>query len=322
MLKINGIEIDAEKFDIGDTRQKAFFNHEYVKANPTIPNSTLTTPFKINGTPAPFAKKGCRPRFSGSTNAYTGRADVIHILKKVTDKWQFVAQGIENGSLPGYARYAVVCMTGAGGGGVGGGAALNGVGGGAGAFACFFLDLQNSAKFCVVAGTGGAGSSDRGQSGSGGATSLYVGESPDAANLIISCGGGGGGDGGDPGGGGTVTFGPRSDLIVMIHSSTGSNGYIGNSAEHTFGELTLSCGLDGETQCQKTFGPYTIESNLAGAGGNSFFGAGGAPGNAFGDDGESPAATAYGAGGGGGRMKPFGSTTGGNGREGYFAAYY
>lgn len=321
MLKINGTEIDAEKFDTGDTRQKAFFNHEYVKTNPVIPDSALITPFKINGTPAPFAKKGYRPRFSGST-AYTGSVEVIHVLEKVTDKWRVVAQGIENGSLPEYVKYGVVHMIGGGGGGSGGSAALNGVGGGAGAFACFFLDMRNSTKFCVVAGTAGNGSSNRGQAGSGGATRIYVGEIPDEANLIVSCGGGGGGDGGDPGDGGTVTLGPRSDLIVMIHNSTGSNGYAGLSGTHTFNTITLSCGLEGETQCRKTYGPYSVGSNEAGGGANSFFGAGGSPGDSYGDNGNAPISTACGAGGGGGRMKPFGSTMGGSGMTGTFAIYY
>ena len=322
MLKINGTEIGAEKFDIGDTRQKAFFNHDYVKTNPSIPDSALTTPFKINGTPAPFAKKGYRPRFSGSTGAGTKDADVVHVLEKEADRWNFTAQGIWYGYLPEYAKYAVVHMIGAGGGGSGGSAALNGVGGGAGAFACFFLDLRNSTKFCTVAGAAGTGSSNRGQAGSGGATSLYAGEIPDEANLIVSCGGGGGGDGGSPGDGGTVTLGPRSDLIVMIHSATGSNGYAGLSGTHTFEATTLSCGLEGETQCERTYGPYIATSDEAGAGANSFFGAGGAPGNGYGDGGNTPLLSAYGAGGGGGRMKPFSSTTGGSGMQGYFGIYY
>ena len=314
-----------------DSRKRAFFNHEYIKANPLIPNSAWTTPaFQINGTPAQFARKGCRPTFSfvAKDNRFNPPYTVRKALVSGRNQWEVYDGGnnrrafLKGDGFNDSPQWLVMEVIGGGGGGSGGSAALNGVGGGAGAFALFFLDGREQSIFFVEVGAGGVGSSNRGQAGSGGATSLYIGESANTANLIISCGGGGGSDAGDPGGGGTVTFGPRSDLIVMIHSSTGSNGYTGNSAEHTLDKITLSCGLDGETQCQKTFGPHTIESNLAGAGGNSFFGAGGEPGNSFGDDGKSPAATAYGAGGGGGRMEAFGSTTGGNGREGYFAVYY
>ena len=142
--------------------------------------------------------------------------------------------------------------------------------------------------------------------------------------------GGEGGDGGTPGSGGRVivnyndnnTSPMERGRLVVLYTSTGSNGYAGLSGTHTFEATTLSCGLDGETVCEKTYGPYSVASNEAGAGGNSFFGAGGEPGNSYGDDGESPAATAYGAGGGGGRMKPLGSTTGGNGGGAVINFYY
>lgn len=314
-----------------DSRKRAFFNHEYIKANPLIPNSAWTTPaFQINGTPAQFARKGCRPTFSfvAKDTRFNPPYTVRKALVSGRNQWEVYDGGnnrrafLKGDGFNDSPQWLVMEMIGGGGGGAGGSAALNGVGGGAGAFALFFLDGREQSRFFVEVGAGGTGSSNRDQAGSGGVTSLYVGESADAANFIISCGGGGGGDGGDPGDGGTVTLGPRSDLIVMIHNSTGSNGYAGLSGTHTFNATTLSCGLEGETQCQKTYGPYSVESNEAGAGGNSFFGAGGAPGSSYGDGGESPAVTAYGAGGGGGRMKPFGSTTGGNGREGYFAIYY
>ena len=324
MLKINGVEIDAEKFDTNDTRQKAFFNHDYVKANPLIPNSALATPFKINGTPAQFACKGLRPRFMYKASA---GGKTTHTLWKEggNSTWYVDIHSIEGGGISsrttlGKMQCLLVEMIGAGGGGSGGGAALNGVGGGAGAFALFVLDLREQSRFFVEVGAGGAGSSNRGQAGSGEATSLYVGETADTSNLIISCGGGGGGDGGDPGDGGTVTLGPRSDLIVMIYNSTGSNGYAGLSGTHTFEATTLSCGLEGETQCQKTYGPYSVESNEAGAGANSFFGQGGRPGEGYGDDGSN--GNGYGSGGGGGRMKAAGSTKGGDGGGAVINIYY
>lgn len=327
-LKVNGVLIEnlneLEKADAGDTRQRAFCNHEYIKANPLMPNSAWTTSvFKINGELAQFAHKGLRPRFIHKAIAVGKTTHTL--LKEGNSTWyvdipSIVGGGIASRTKLGEMQCLLIEMIGAGGGGSGGGAALNGVGGGAGAFALFVLDLREQSRFFVEVGAGGAGSSNRGQAGSGEATSLYVGESADAANLIISCGGGGGGDGGDLGDGGTVTLGPRSDLIVMIHNSTGSNGYAGLSGTHTFEATTLSCGLEGETQCEKTYGPYSVTSNEAGAGANSFLGAGGAPGSAYGDNGITPSSN--GAGGGGGRMKAFGSTTGGNGWHGAIRFYY
>lgn len=313
-----------------DSRKRAFFNHEYIKANPLIPNSVWTTPaFQINGTPAQFARRGCRPTFSFVAKdnqfnpPYTVKKEGVgHNLWRIYDGNNNAKSFVQGDGFNDNPQWLVMEMIGGGGGGSGGSSALNGVGGGAGAFALFFLDGREQLSFFVEVGTAGNGSSNRGQAGSGGATSLYVGESADSANLIISCGGGGGGDGGNPGDGGTVTLGPRSDLIVMIHNSTGSNGYAGLSGTHTFDATTLSCGLEGETQCEKTYGPYSVESNEAGAGGNSFFGAGGSTGGSYGDGGNAPISTARGAGGGGGRMKPFGSTTGGSGMTGTFAIYY
>lgn len=328
-LKKNGVLIEElyelEMAGVSDTRQRAFCNHEYIKANPLIPNSAWTTPaFRVNGTPAQFARKGLRPRFMRKAMA---RGKSTHTLWKEegNSTWYVDIGSLEGGGISsrttlGKMQCLLVEMIGAGGGGSGGGTALNGVGGGAGAFALFILDMREQSSFFVEVGAGGAGSSNRGQAGDGEATSLYVGETADVANLIISCGGGGGGDAGDPGGGGAVTLGPRSDLIVMIHNSTGSNGYAGLSGTHTFEDITLSCGLDGETQCQKTYGPYSVESNEAGAGANSFFGQGGGPGSIYGGNGATPLND--GAGGGGGRMKPFGSTTGGNGGRAAINIYY
>lgn len=313
-----------------DSRKRAFFNHEYIKANPLIPNSAWTTPaFQINGIPAQFARKGCRPTFSFVAKdnrfepPYTVKKEGVgHNLWRVYDGNNNAKSFVQGDGFNDNPQWLVMEMIGGGGGGSGGSAALNGVGGGAGAFALFFLDGREQSSFFVEVGTAGTGSSNRGQAGSGGATSLYVGESADEANLIVSCGGGGGGDGGDPGNGGTVTLGPRSDLIIMIHSATGSNGHSGLAADSTFEEITLSCGLEGESQCERTYGPYTVGSNEAGSGANSFFGAGGSPGGSYGDGGNTPDNSAYGAGGGGGRMKMFGSTKGGDGVNGTFAIYY
>lgn len=332
-LKKNGVLIEElyelEMADAGDTRQRAFCNHEYIKGISGFGSMgsdayiTLRAQigmvsrdlYKVNGEAAIFARKGCRPRFNLRAQI-TEIGKTYTLTKRSSDGAIVLIRGGEPQTeiIPGSlgARYVVVEVIGAGGGGSGGSAALNGVGGGAGAYYLAFIDPSDYDGYTfLITGGGGAGSSNRGKAGDGGNVEISVG----SGTRVV--GGGKGADGGTVGAGGQIDY-----FYEPLYAETGSNGYAGLSDDHTFEQITVRCGYEGETQCEKVYGPYTSNSNEAGAGGNSFFGAGGAPGNAYGDDGESPAATAYGAGGGGGRMKSFGSTTGGNGAGAVINIYY
>lgn len=357
MLKINGQEISGVMSTDGKFKS-AFCNQPY--AAHKFGTAVTFPQFKINGQPVQFAAPGTRPTFTLrktlmlsdlTEHAYwllNTVADPIKLQKLSADGQ--ISDEIEIGPRPATSgsAWVVVEIIGGGGGGVGGGAALNGVGGGAGAYGLF------ATSYCTIQWRGagyngdniqetldssgetylrgnGAGSSNRGEAHAGAV--VIIGDETggsiyDDDGIYIT--GGEGGDGGTPGSGGRVIFNYNDNntspmergWLVVLYTSNGSNGYEGLSGTHTFEDITLSCGLEGETACEKTYGPYSVESNEAGAGGNSFFGAGGAPGNSYEDDGENPATTAYGAGGGGGRMKPFGSTTGGNGGGAVINIYY
>lgn len=337
MLKINGQEISGVMATDGKFKS-AFCNQPY--AAHKFGRAVTFPQFKINGQPVQFAAPGTRPTFTlrktltmadgvdlgggnklmrasikkrGSNETNTRAIEIT-----ISNNRETIIPAAED------AKFVIIEMIGGGGGGTGGSAALNGTGGGAGGYCLQCLDLTDqkghpmnmSTTPGVIIGAetagDGAGAANREQANAGEAVSAGR----------YSCGGGGGANVGDGGGGGKVQENGIDDPAVLLYSSNGSNGYTGNFSEHTFEATTLSCGLEGETACEKTYGPYSVESNEAGAGGNSFFGAGGAPGNSYGDDGENPAATAYGAGGGGGRMKPFGSTTGGNGGGAVINIYY
>lgn len=337
MLKINGQEISGVVATDGKFKS-AFCNQPY--AAHKFGTAVTFPQFKINGQPVQFAAPGTRPTFTlRKTITMADGADLgggnklMHAsIKKRGDNetnTRAIEITISNNRetiIPAAedAKFVIIEMIGGGGGGTGGSAALNGTGGGAGGYCLQCLDLTDQKGHAMNMSTtpgviigaetagDGAGAANREQANAGEAVTAGR----------YSCGGGGGANAGDGGGGGKVQENGVDDPAVLLYSYTGSNGYAGLSGTHTFDEIKLSCGFDGETVCEKTYGPYSVESNEAGAGGNSFFGAGGAPGNAYGDDGESPAATAYGAGGGGGRMKPFGSTTGGNGGGAVINIYY
>lgn len=345
-LKVNGVLIEnmfapvgvenydnLEKADDGDTRKRAFCNHEYIKGfQPFASDIYNGVYFKVNGEATSFARKGCRPRFNLRATITEIGVDYYVIKSDDGAIWLSKAPTITapDAEAVEIIPASVDCqdplceIIGAGGGGSGGGTALNGVGGGAGAY---FLGCLRGVgggvseeyylfRFRITSG-GGTGSSNRGKAGDGGDVEIGY----DGRSTVYTIGGGKGADGGTAGAGGTITS-FLADVPQSLYAEAGSNGYAGLSGDHTFEQITVRCGYEGETQCEKVYGPYSVESNEAGAGGNSFFGAGGAPGNSYGDDGESPEATAYGAGGGGGRMKPFGSTTGGNGGGAVINIYY
>ena len=330
MLFKNGQNLTtlAETADNGDTRHRVDWvaNKERF-IEPYFADTTLDNDFMKNGTPTNFCKIGCRPRFDTEVAVFNG-GTTAQLLLQDDGTVNVVIGGSATKTIPTSQRILVVEAIGAGGGGSGGGAALNGVGGGAGAFALFALRIDkwvslhsNQTAINITIGSGGEGSSNRGQASGGTATSIT---DIEGKGLVLN--GGSGGDAGDPGSGGAPSNSLASSwlasVVEVITSYTGSNGYAGSSGNHTFNSTTLYCGNQDEAQCAKTYGPYSINANLGGPGGNSFFGVGGEPGSNTGDAGESPAATAYGAGGGGGRMKPLGSTTGGRGADGYMRMYY
>lgn len=323
-LKKNGVLIEElyelEMADVGDTRQRAFCNHEYIKGIRDFGSMgseayimAVRDLYKVNGEAAIFARKGCRPRFNLRAQI-TEIGKTYTLTKRSSDGAIMLTGGggVNTEIIPGSlgARYVVVEVIGAGGGGSGGSAALNGVGGGAGAYYLGFINPSDHDGYTfLITGGGGAGSSNRGKAGDGGNVEISVGY----ATRVV--GGGKGADGGTVGAGGQIDY-----FYEPLYAETGSNGYAGLSGDHTFEQITVRCGYEGETQCEKVYGPYTANSNEAGGGGNSFMGAGGSAGNAYGDDGGD--AGGYGAGGGGGRMKPLGSTTGGNGGNAIIRIYY
>ena len=343
-LKVNGVLIEnrfapvgvenydnLEKADDGDTRKRAFCNHEYIKGfQPFASDIYSGVYFKVNGEATSFAKKGCRPRFNLratiteiGVDYYVIRDDDGAIwLSKAINLINPDAEAVEIIPASAKCKMPLFEIIGAGGGGSGGGAALNGVGGGAGAYflaGAEVLETSKRVQLKITAG-GGTGSQNRDKAGDGGdveVSQYYTKDIPYITTYRV--GGGKGADGGTVGAGGQV-----DEQLKMtwktLYAEAGSNGYAGLSGDHTFEQITVRCGYEGETQCEKVYGPYTSNSNEAGGGGNSFMGAGGSAGNAYGDDGGD--AGGYGAGGGGGRMKPLGSTTGGNGGNAIIRIYY
>lgn len=266
-------------------------------------------------------------RSTSSTSSLSG-------LQTYNDTWDILVPSAEK------AQYIVIEALAGGGGGSGGSALFNGVGGGAGAFALIAIDLsqykitstkaweansQNTIRigirttyvndYNLIFDCNGAGATNRDAANPGERIQINT------VNGVVGwVYGGGGGDGGNAGDGGTVDFASLPSGITVIHSSTGSNGHAGLASDSTFQAFTLSCGLTGESVCEKTYGPYTVTSNEAGGGGNSFMGAGGNPGSSYGDDGSN--GNGYGSGGGGGRMKAAGSTKGGDGAPAVINIYY
>lgn len=266
-------------------------------------------------------------RSTSSTSSLSG-------LQTYNDTWDILVPSAEK------AQYIVIEALAGGGGGSGGSALFNGVGGGAGAFALIAIDLsqykitstkaweansQNTIRigirttyvndYNLIFDCDGAGSTNRDAANPGERIQINT-----VNGLVGWVYGGGGGDGGNAGDGGTVDFASLPSGITVIHSSTGSNGHAGLASDSTFQAFTLSCGLTGESVCEKTYGPYTVTSNEAGSGGNSFLGAGGNPGSSYGDGGSN--GNGYGSGGGGGRMKAAGSTKGGDGAPAVINIYY
>lgn len=357
MLKINGQEISGVMSTDGKFKS-AFCNQPY--AAHKFGTAVTFPQFKINGQPVQFAAPGTRPTFTlrktlmlsdltEDAHWYLETAEDPIKLYKLSADGQ-IRDEIEIGPRPATSgrAWVVVEIIGGGGGGVGGGATLNGVGGGAGAYGLF------ATSYCTIRWRGadykgdniqetldssgetylrgnGAGSSNRGEAHAG-AVVIIGSETGVNGGMYAKDGiyltGGEGGNGGTPGRGGRVivnyndnnTSPMERGWLVVLYTSNGSNGYAGLSGDHTFEQITVRCGYEGETQCEKVYGPYTSNTNEAGGGGNSFMGAGGSAGNAYGDDGGD--AGGYGAGGGGGRMKPFGSTTGGNGGGAVINIYY
>lgn len=330
MLFKNGQNLTtlAETADNGDTRHRVDWvpNKERF-IEPYFADTSLDNDFMKNGVPTNFCKIGCRPRFNTEVAVFSG-GTTAQLLLQSDGTVNVVIGGSVTKTIPTSQRIIVVEAIGAGGGGSGGSALLNGVGGGAGAFALFVLRIdkwialhRNQTTINITTGSGGEGSSNRGQANGGTATSIT---DIEGKGLVLN--GGGGGKQGDPGSGGAPSDSLASSwlasVVEVIVSYTGSDGYAGASGNHTFNPITLYCGNQDEAQCAKTYGPYSINANLAGPGGNSFFGLGGEPGSNSGDDGKSPTPTAHGAGGGGGRVLAFSSTTGGRGADGYMRMYY
>lgn len=323
MLFKNGQNLTtlAETADSDDTRRKVdWIEGKSRFVAPYFSDTSLDTDFLKGGTPTDFCKKGCRPRFNSIYSVTGGQSVTLSIAGdtvQITD-----TSGQTQYTLSSDKQIVIVEIIGAGGGGSGGSATLNGVGGGAGAFALIALRIDKwrqiapTQSITISVGTGGTGSSNRGQASAGTNSSIAF------NGGALTCGAGGGGDGGDTGNGGSVSNSLSQDVFNVIYSAAASNGYAGLSGEHTFSAITLRCGYDDESQCAKTYGAYSVSSNEAGAGGNSFFGAGGNPGSSYGDGGGNPSETAYGAGGGGGRAKAAGTTVGGTGANGIANLYY
>ena len=330
MLFKNGQNLTtlAETADNGDTRHKVdWIANKERFIEPYFADTSLDNDFMKNGIPTNFCKIGCRPRFGTEVAVFNG-GTTAQLLLQGDGTVNVVIGGSVTKTIPTSQRIIIVEAISGGGGGSGGSAALNGVGGGAGAFALFALRIDkwqslhsNQSQINIVVGTGGNGVQDRDQADNGTATSIT-----DTSGNGLILNGGSGANVGDPGDGGTVQNSLSSswlnDVISIIANFDGSNGYSGLSGTHTFNAVTHYCGNTDESQCAKTYGPYSVTPNEGGAGGNSYFGVGGTPGSGYGDDGNEPASTAYGAGGGGGRAKSFSSTIGGRGADGYMRMYY
>lgn len=311
----------AETADSDDTRRKVdWIEGKSRFVAPYFSDTSLDTDFLKGGTPTDFCKKGCRPRFNLIYSVTGGQSVTLSLVDDIVQITN--TSGQTQYTISNDKQIVIIEIIGAGGGGSGGSAFLNGVGGGAGAFALIALRIDKwrqiapTQSISISIGTGGTGSSNRGQADAGINSTISFNDG------TLICGAGSGGNGGDVGNGGEITNTLSQDIFNIIYSSAGSNGYAGLSGTHTFEEITLYCGFNDESECSKTYGAYSVTSNEGGAGANSFFGAGGNAGNSYGDGGENPINTAYGAGGGGGRAASASSTVGGTGANGIAIIYY
>ena len=333
MLKINGIEIsNIEKVDENDTRQRAFCNQPYVKYKFGTP--ITFEQFKVNGVPAQFAEAGTRPRLrlrksitSGGVTLWSEETpEGRRVMMNSSDE---IISASEN------ARFIVIEICAPGGGASGGGALLCGAGGGSGAYALFAVDMTEytdvNAKSLKIDGNyaGGTGSKNREQAGDGGYIVLTgISNAPEGtpsagepSSVTISGGKGGNAGNGGAGGVGLILSGPSTIMkgVRFLYGSSGQSGH-GEYDDEYFEAVTVSCGLEGETECEKTYGPYSGSSNACGAGASSHLGPGAAPPSSFNSNGND--ATSFGAGGSGGSSKAFSSTKGGNGGLGVVNIYY
>lgn len=334
MLKINGIEITGvEKATSGDTRMRAFCNQPYIKFLYGAP--VTFEQFKINGVPAQFAAIGTRPRLrlrksitDGGISLWSEEtAEGRRIMMNSSDE---IISASEN------ARFIVIEICAPGGGGSGGGALLCGAGGGSGAYALFVVDMTEytgiDAKSLSIGGNyaGGTGSKNRGQAGDGGYIVMTgISNAPEGTpswgeHYSVTILGGKGAKGSDGGAGGVgliLSDYPSTIMkgVICLYSSSGQSGH-GEYDDEYFEAVTISCGLEGETECEKTYGPYSVESNASGAGASSHLGPGASPPSSFNSNGNN--ATSFGAGGSGGSSKAFSSTKGGDGGSAVINIYY
>lgn len=326
MLKINGIEITGvEKATSGDTRKKAFCNQPYIAHLYGTPVNFKE--FKTNGGPTAFAAIGTRPRFklrkqitaSGLLDYYVYRDfNSAAILGMYGGIVETLIPAEEN------VQYIVVEVCGGGGGGSGGGALLCGTGGGSGAFALLLVDMSQYSSLAAVGqlkfsglGVGGTGVQDRKPAGSGPNITIKATINDGGGEIIVH--GGGGSKGGSGGDGGTVSYTSLPKGVTVLYQANGTSGHAEYSDDY-FAAVTASCGISGESECEKTYGPYSVESNASGAGASSHLGPGASPPSSFNSNGNN--ATSFGAGGSGGSSKAFSSTKGGNGGPAVINIYY
>lgn len=362
MLKVNGEDIEM-KYNLetatdDDTRERAYSNHKYIK--PFFESTKIQVPeFKANGEPISFCVKGGRPKFN-KYNSITP-PDVYDCGFRITaeDVWakeEDVIKGYCHSILYSSNHKAidattfVIEMIAGGGGGTGGGALLAGVGGGAGAYAVIFVDVnklprrmvsnfwRSGSIFVIInhntdsSATVGTGVPNRGDAYAGRNISVIYADPEDLNNyeqgtVILTCTGGGGASGGTPGKGGEIIV--SNDLpdgVTVLYSSNGLSAKDGvTSSTLTCVENTISIGFESEGNDYKlSRGGFTGTTAGGGAssGAPSQFGNGGIEGTTGnGYDGGDAGYTAYGAGGGGGHGKAFSQSNGGDGGLPYICAY-
>lgn len=279
-----------------------------------------------------ISAKGCRPY---SKHRYSCKGGTSGYIKKFADGevWIGGNENMKNGTRLCTStddwKWMFTCYCGGGGGG-GGGSAVASAGGGGGAgyiYAVFRLFPGRRMTFsCGRAGSGGGGNSG-GSSGSQSDVNLYANASIPGANqnsFADAEAGGGGGNGGSGSGGaagGVYVISPQRDDFYVIKSKAGGSGASRNNAGGSStvnfvnytpeaGSITYFTGLGGSSG----------GSSGGGGGGGCPLGNGGSGGSSQGASGG--AGDASGAGGGGGAWKAFGTTSGGNGADGYLAFYY
>ena len=325
MLKINDKEITGvEKATSGDTRMRAFCNHPYIKFLYGTP--VTFEQFKINGVPAQFAAIGTRPRFK-LRKQLTASSPIDFYVYRDSNSAAIACMygGIVETLIPAEenVQYIVVEVCGGGGGGSGGGALLCGTGGGSGAFALLLVDMSQYSSLAAVGqlkfsglSVGGTGVQDRDPAGSGPSITIKA-TTNDGGEIIVH--GGGGSKGAEGGDGGTVSYTSLPKGVTVLYQANGTPGHAEYSDDY-FAAVTASCGISGESECEKTYGPYSVESNASGAGASSHLGPGAPPPSSFNSNGND--ATSFGAGGSGGSSKAFSSTKGGNGGPAVVNIYY